>query len=245
MAPAVGTLARLRHGRSPPTTPAPRLLSNTDGTVVQSGREYLTRLVDAGEQPGPLGPLHADHGRPRRHRADRGPAGRHARRASSSARCPTSRSWRSRPPTTSRPRATSSPGTARPSPLDTSPTWRMLVAPAKGIFLRVDADDGDALEPGVPGRPRQDPPRRAAGPRTARRHDRRVARRGRRPGRPRPAARPPAPARQRRVTAIRGLAPRQGAPYAPHPRRRLLPPVAGRHQRRDLRAHRLARRVDP
>ena len=33
-----------------------------------------------GEQPGALGPVHADHGRARRHRAHRGAAGRHAHR---------------------------------------------------------------------------------------------------------------------------------------------------------------------
>ena len=33
-----------------------------------------------GQQPGALGPVHADHARPRRHRPDRDPAGRHARR---------------------------------------------------------------------------------------------------------------------------------------------------------------------
>jgi [acyl-carrier-protein] S-malonyltransferase len=31
------------------------------------------------------------------------------------------------------------------SPLDTQPTWRMLVAPAKGMFQRGDIAEGDAL----------------------------------------------------------------------------------------------------
>ena len=36
-----------------------------------------------------------------------------------------------------------------PSPMDSSPTWRMLVAPAKGIFHRTDAEPGAELEPGA------------------------------------------------------------------------------------------------
>jgi [acyl-carrier-protein] S-malonyltransferase len=35
-----------------------------------------------------------------------------------------------------------------PSHLDTTPSWRMLVAPAKGVFHRGDAGVGDDLAPG-------------------------------------------------------------------------------------------------
>lgn len=37
-----------------------------------------------------------------------------------------------------------------PSPIDTSPTWRMVVSPAKGTFHRAtEAGDGDSLPPGT------------------------------------------------------------------------------------------------
>ena len=53
-----------------------QLISNADGMVVQSGRDYLARLVQQVSNP-VRGPLHADHGRPRRHRAHRGATSRY------------------------------------------------------------------------------------------------------------------------------------------------------------------------
>ena len=67
MAPAVDLLAgyaRAIYTHDPRT----RLVSNADGTVVHDGREVLRRLVTQVEQPGPLGPVHADVRRARDHR---------------------------------------------------------------------------------------------------------------------------------------------------------------------------------
>jgi [acyl-carrier-protein] S-malonyltransferase len=70
-------------------------------------------------------------------------------------------------------------GTA--SPMDDSPTWRMLVAPVAGTFRRGPATLGDDLVSGVEVGAVVTPPRRTAGARAARRHGARVAGRGRRP----------------------------------------------------------------
>ena len=48
--------------------PRTRLLSNADGAVVHDGREVLAPAGHPGQQPGPLGPVHGDHARPRGHR---------------------------------------------------------------------------------------------------------------------------------------------------------------------------------
>ena len=76
----------------------------------------------------------------------------------------------------------------------------------------------------------------------ARRPGRRVARRGRRPGLPRPAAGPPAPGGSDLMAT---LADRPGRAARRDPRRRRLPPLAGRPERRGRRGDRLQRRVDP
>ena len=86
---------------SPRSDPQPRPLSNADGAVVTTGAVLLARLVAQVAAAGSLGPLPAaddsTSGSPRCSswpRAAPSPA-------SPSARCPASRSSRSRPPTTS------------------------------------------------------------------------------------------------------------------------------------------------
>ena len=64
-------------GRCPPTTPRTPLISNRDGQVVHDGREVLKRHRHPDQQPGPLGPLHGDDARPRRHRPAGDAAGGH------------------------------------------------------------------------------------------------------------------------------------------------------------------------
>ena len=147
MAPAVATMggfARAIYTHDART----RLLSNADGGVVQSGREYLTRLVmqlsnpvrwdlcmqamvDLGvtaliEVP-PAGTLAG--------LAKRAMPGIEIVALKTPDDLDAARDLVERHGT--------------PSPLDTSPSWRMLVAPAKGIFHRGDADVGDDLEPGT------------------------------------------------------------------------------------------------
>lgn len=147
MAPAVSTLggyARAIYTHDART----RLLSNADGAVVQSGRDYLKRLVlqvsnpvrwdlcmqtmlDLGvtaliEVP-PAGTLAG--------LAKRAMPGIEVVALKTPDDLPAARDLVDRHGT--------------PSPLDTSPSWRMLVAPAKGIFHRSDAGVGDNLEPGT------------------------------------------------------------------------------------------------
>jgi hypothetical protein len=180
----------------------------------------------------------------RRHRA---PAGRHAHRPGQA------RPARRRDPRAEDPRRPPDAAwrlvasTAARAHGDRQPTWRLLVAPAKGTFRAAHRRGRATRSP--PGarvgasRPLRDD-LEPVGP--ARRHRRRVARRGRRPGRPRPAPRAPAPRRQvlaherdRSARRPKGDPVRPAScPSAPTAR-------AGRHQRRDLRAHRLLRRVDP
>ena len=131
------------------------------------------------------------------------------------------------------------------SQIDTNPTWRMLVAPAKGTFHQTaDLPEGGAIAPDTAIGAVAEPPGRDRRDRAVRRHDRGVARRGRRPGLPRPAADPPAPRRSHRMTA----------PSTPSDRRprtprilghRHLPPQPGGPERRARRGDRLQRRVDP
>ena len=78
--------------------------------------------------------------------------------------------------------------------IDTTPTWRMVVSPAKGTFhLAAEAADADVLPSGAADRRGRQPPRPHRRHRRPRRPGGRVARRGRRPGLPRPAPAPPAP----------------------------------------------------
>ena len=98
------------------------------------------------------------------------------------------------------------------SRIDTTPTWRMVVSPAKGTFhISAEAEALDVLAAGATDRRGRQPARPHRRHRAARRPDRRVARRGRRPGLPRPAAAPPAPPGRLLMTAIQ---PAQGAAHA-------------------------------
>ena len=197
-----------------------------------------------GQQPGPLGPVHADDGRPRRHRPARAAAGRHARPAWPSAPSPASRSSRSRHRTTSTPPATSSRRTAARTRSTTPPPGACSSRPAKGTFRAVGA-----------GRPARRRPRRSAWSSPCATSSRCLAPHGGTwsSGSSRTAT--PSP----RASRWSGSTPRR----CPHDRREPSPsrparrtharilgvggyrPGAGRHQRRDRRAHRLLRRVDP
>jgi [acyl-carrier-protein] S-malonyltransferase len=147
MAPAVDTLSG--YARAISTHDArTRVLSNADGMVVQSGRDYLARIVQQVSNPvrwdlcmqsmvdlgvtalievPPAGTL---AGLAKRAMPDVEVVALKTPDDLDAARELVSRH-------------------GAPSPLDASPTWRMLVAPAKGIFHRVDAAVGDALEPGA------------------------------------------------------------------------------------------------
>jgi [acyl-carrier-protein] S-malonyltransferase len=147
MSPAVDTLAG--YARAITTHDArTRVLSNADGMVVQSGRDYLARLVSQVSNPvrwdlcmqamvdlgvtalievPPAGTL---AGLAKRAMPDIEIVALKTPDDIEAARDLVARH-----------------GTQ--SPLDATPTWRMLVAPAKGIFHRIDAAVGDELEPGT------------------------------------------------------------------------------------------------
>jgi [acyl-carrier-protein] S-malonyltransferase len=147
MAPAVETLAG--YARAISTHDArTQLISNADGMVVQSGRDYLTRLVQQVSNPvrwdlcmqtmvdlgvtalievPPAGTL---AGLAKRAMPDVEVVALKTPDDLEAARELVARH-------------------AVASHLDSSPTWRMLVAPAKGMFHRIDAGVGDELEPGA------------------------------------------------------------------------------------------------
>ncbi|HEX5018964.1 MAG TPA: acyltransferase domain-containing protein [Actinomycetes bacterium] len=147
MASAVDTLASYAKAISTHDART-RLLSNTDGMVVQSGREYLARLVQQVSNPvrwdlcmqtmvdlgvtalievPPAGTL---AGLAKRAMPDVEVVALKTPDDLDAARELVARH-------------------GVPSPMDSSPTWRMLVAPAKGIFHRTDAEPGAELEPGA------------------------------------------------------------------------------------------------
>ena len=127
--------------------------------------------------------------------------------------------------------------------IDSSPTWRMVVSPAKGTFhIAPEAADADVLLVRVADRRGGQPPRPDRRHGRARRSDRRVAGRGRRPGLARAAPAPAAPRGRRRMTDHRGRHRRRARPHLRH---RRLPAVAGDPQQRGHRRDRLQRRVDP
>ena len=138
--------------------------------------------------------------------------GRHPRRPGQAGDCPASRSSPSRPPTTSTAARDLVARHGGANPVSDMPTWRLLVAPAKGTFRR--SSSADLLVPGatvgvvVTLRDEQE----VTAPH--RRPRRRVARRGRRPGRAGPAPRTPAPRGGARVTGAPAFTMGQGAPFA-------------------------------
>ena len=146
MAPAVKVLAG--YARSISThDPRTRLLSNADGTVVHSGTEFLKRLVTQVNNPvrwdlcmqsmAELGVTAV---------IELPPAGtltgliKRALPGVETVALKTPEDLEAARDLVARH------GTA--SPLDTSPTWRMLVAPAKGTFERGAADEGAMLSAG-------------------------------------------------------------------------------------------------
>ncbi len=127
----------------------------------------------------------------------------------------------------------------RPANMENQPTWRLLVAPIKGTFrFGTDALPGDEVPSNARRRHRRDPARHDPRGRAARRHRRRVARRGRRPGRPGPAHRPPAPHRPGDALMSATITPSIGAPFA-----RILS-VAGYRPERVVTNDEICERID-
>lgn len=147
MAPAVTTLAGYAKAISTHDART-RVLSNADGQVVQSGREYLARLVAQVSNP-------VRWDLCMQSMVDLGvtalievpPAGTLAGLAKRAIPDIEIVALKTPDDIDAARDLVARHGT--PSPLDSSPTWRMLVAPAKGIFHRIDASVGDELEPGT------------------------------------------------------------------------------------------------
>jgi [acyl-carrier-protein] S-malonyltransferase len=147
MAPAVSTLggfARAIYTHDART----QLLSNADGGVVQSGREYLARLVQQVSNPvrwdlcmqtmvdlGVTALIEVPPAGTLAGLAKRAMPGVEVVALKTPDDLEAARDLVERHGT--------------PSHLDTSPSWRMLVAPAKGVFHRGDAGVGDDLAPGA------------------------------------------------------------------------------------------------
>jgi [acyl-carrier-protein] S-malonyltransferase len=144
MAPAVDILRR--HARSISThDPRTRLLSNRDGQVVHDGREVLRRIVEQVSNPvrwdlcqetmrdlGVTGLLEMP------------PAGTLAGLAKRA--LPGVETFALRTPDQLDDAREFVDRHGQPSPIDASPTWRMIVSPMKGTFARAEAADGDTLK---------------------------------------------------------------------------------------------------
>jgi [acyl-carrier-protein] S-malonyltransferase len=147
MAPAVDTLAGYAKAISTHDART-RILSNADGMVVQSGRDYLARLVMQVSNPvrwdlcmqsmvdlGVTALIEVPPAGTLAGLAKRAIPGIEIIALKTPDDLEAARDLVARHGTQ--------------SPMDASPTWRMLVAPAKGMFHRVDAVAGDELEPGA------------------------------------------------------------------------------------------------
>jgi len=148
MSPAVGHLARLARSISVHDTRA-RLISNFDGTVVHSGREVLTRLVSQVSNPvrwdlcmqtmgemGVTGILELAPGGTLVGLAKRALPGVETLAVNTPDDLPAAFDLMERH--------------GAQSPSSESPTWRLLVSPAKGTFRReIDTEHGGALTAGV------------------------------------------------------------------------------------------------
>jgi [acyl-carrier-protein] S-malonyltransferase len=148
MAPAVEVLAR--HARSITThDPRTRLISNTDGAVVHSGAEVLHRLVHQVSSPvrwdlcmrtmaelGVTGVVEMPPGGTLTALVKRGVPGVETVALKTPDDLEPARQLVARH--------------GVPSPLDTSPTWRLIVAPFAGTFRAGDAAVGATLAPGAP-----------------------------------------------------------------------------------------------
>ncbi len=147
MASAVDILRR--HARSISThDPRTRLLSNRDGQVIHDGRDVLRRIVDQVSSPvrwdlcqetmrdlGVTGLLEMPPAGTLTGLAKRALPGVETFALKTPDQLDDAREFVERH--------------GQPSPLDASPTWRMVVAPMKGTFIRSDAAAGDALEQGA------------------------------------------------------------------------------------------------
>jgi [acyl-carrier-protein] S-malonyltransferase len=148
MAPAVEVLAR--HARSITThDPRTRLISNTDGAVVHSGAEVLHRLVHQVSSPvrwdlcmrtmaelGVTGVVEMPPGGTLTALVKRGVPGVETVALKTPDDLEPARQLVARH--------------GVPSPLDTAPTWRLIVAPFAGTFRAGDAAVGATLAPGAP-----------------------------------------------------------------------------------------------
>ncbi|WP_310963841.1 acyltransferase domain-containing protein [Nocardioides terrisoli] len=145
MAPAVGVLGTLARAVST-HDPRTALISNADGQVVHDGREVVRRIVSQVSNPvrwdlcmetmqdlGVTGLLEMPPAGTLVGIAKRALPGVETFALSTPDQLDEARIFVERHGT--------------PSPIDTSPTWRMLVAPAKGTFARNDAMEGDSLQP--------------------------------------------------------------------------------------------------
>jgi [acyl-carrier-protein] S-malonyltransferase len=145
MAPAVGHLAKLAMSVSTPDPRTP-VISNRDGQVVHDGQQALRRIVGQVARPvrwdlclqtmsdlGVTGILEMP------------PAGTLtgiAKRA-----LPGVETFALKTPDQLDAARAFCEKHASPSPMEANPTWRLLVAPSKGTFVRAAGAEGDRLEP--------------------------------------------------------------------------------------------------
>jgi [acyl-carrier-protein] S-malonyltransferase len=145
MAPAVDVLAKLARAVSThdPRTP---VISNADGKVLHDGREVVRRIVSQVSNPvrwdlcmetmqdlGVTGLLEMPPAGTLTGIAKRALPGVETFALKTPDQLDAARAFIEKH------------GTA--SQIDTSPTWRLLVAPAKGTFARSDAAEGESLAP--------------------------------------------------------------------------------------------------
>ncbi len=148
MRPAVDVLGRLRPGHHDARPAQPAALQRR-----RHRRPRRPRRAAApgppGQQPGALGPVHADLRRPRRHRPDRDPARRDAGQPGQ-ARAARRRGAGGQDAGRHRRRPSSMIKThGEPSPLAANPTWRLVVAPAKGTVQFAGFAAGSDVEAGA------------------------------------------------------------------------------------------------
>ncbi|HEX6149591.1 acyltransferase domain-containing protein [Nocardioides sp.] len=149
MAPAVGHLAKLARSVSVHDARIP-VISNKDGTILHEGREVLARLVgqiaspvrwdlclDAMSDFGVTGILEMPPAGTLTGIAKRALKGVETFALKSPDQLDEARAFVQKH--------------GEASPIDTTPTWRMIVSPAKGTFhVAENVADADSLEPGAP-----------------------------------------------------------------------------------------------
>ncbi len=148
MEPAVQTLAKYATADQHPRPADPAALEpRRPRRRRRPGRPAAARRP--GELAGPLGPVHADHDRPRGDRHPRAAAGGHPVRIARRDLKGVETFALKTPDQLDDARAFVEHGS--PSEIDASPTWRLLVAPIKGTFTRkVDVlrESGATVEAG-------------------------------------------------------------------------------------------------